>query len=74
MKQLWFVSIIILFFAQASLAEKKEVSFNAADGFSLKGTLYTAGKPGPGVLLLHQCNADRQIYDNLATMFSKGTL
>jgi len=70
MKTLLLVSIVILLFTTASLAEKKDVSFNAADGFALKGTLYSAEKGGPGILLLHQCNADRQIYDNLATMLS----
>jgi len=69
MKRFWFVSTIILLFTQISLAQKQEVTFNAADGFTLKGTFYSA-KPGPGVLLLHQCNADRQIYDTLATMLS----
>jgi len=52
------------------LAEKKDVTITAADGFALKGTLYSAGKIGPGILLLHQCNADRQIYDTLGTMLS----
>ncbi len=51
-------------------AEKRDVDFNAADGFALKGTLYSADKPAPGVLLLHQCNANRQIYDHLAAMLN----
>lgn len=70
MKRLGFVSILILLFAAAALAQKKEVSFDAADGFNLKGNFYPARIPGPGLLLLHQCNADRQIYDELATMLS----
>lgn len=70
MKRLWFVSIVILLFAAASLAQKREVGFDAADGFKLKGDFYPARVPGPGLLLLHQCNADRQIYDDLATMLS----
>jgi pimeloyl-ACP methyl ester carboxylesterase len=70
MKTVWSLSVVILLMAQTSLAEKKEVSFNAADGVSLQGSFYIANKPGPGVLLLHQCNADRQIYDHLGTMLS----
>src|SRR5437870_13338064 len=70
MKRACFVTIILLVFATTLSAEKKDVTITAADGFALKGTLYSAGKIGPGVLLLHQCNADRQIYDNLGTMLS----
>ena len=51
-------------------AGKNQVSFSAPDGLMLKGTFYSAGKPGPGLLLLHQCNADHQVYDQLGTMLS----
>jgi dienelactone hydrolase len=60
----------MVLFATASFAEKRDVSFNAPDGFALKGTFYSAEKAGPGLLLLHQCNADRRIYDHLGTMLS----
>src|SRR6266581_2093845 len=70
MRTLWAVPIAMVLFASASFAEKRDVTFNAADGFALKGTLYSAEKAGPGLLLLHQCNADRQIYDHLGTMLS----
>src|SRR6266850_5628886 len=70
MKKLWLAPIILVCFAITSFAEKKEVAINADDGFSLKGTFYSPAKSGPGILLLHQCNADRQIYDQLATMLS----
>lgn len=64
------VPIVILLFAAALVAEHKEVSFHAADGFTLKGAFHPAEKGGPGILLLHQCNADRRIYDQLATMLN----
>src|SRR5438552_1305059 len=70
MKRLWLASAIVVFLAAESRAEKKAVSFNAPDGFTLKGAFYTTGKAGPGVLLLHQCNADHQVYDQLGTMLS----
>lgn len=70
MKTLWLAPILLLFFAAALAAENNEVSFNAADGFTLKGAFYSAEKGGPGILLLHQCNADRRIYDQLATMLN----
>ncbi|PYR84146.1 MAG: hypothetical protein DMG19_17410, partial [Acidobacteria bacterium] len=70
MKRACFATIILVVFATTLSAEKKDVTITAADGFALKGTLYSAGKIGPGILLLHQCNADRQIYDTLGTMLS----
>jgi dienelactone hydrolase len=48
----------------------QEVSFSAKDGFTLKGTFHPAPRGGPGIVLLHQCNADRKVYDNLATMLN----
>jgi len=42
------------------------VDLKAPDGASLKGTYFSAAKPGPGVLLLHQCNRQRKVWDDLA--------
>jgi len=42
------------------------VDLTSADGTKLKGTFFSPAKPGPGVLLLHQCNKDRKIWDGLA--------
>ena len=70
MKRLWFAALLVALGATDSFAEKRPVSFTAADGFVLKGTYYSPERLGPGVLLLHQCNADHQIYDTLGTMLS----
>ena len=70
MKKPYFVFLAIALFASPLLAATKEVSFAAPDGFELKGAFYSNGKAAPGILLLHQCNADRQIYDDLATLLS----
>jgi dienelactone hydrolase len=35
------------------------VTLKAPDGIVLKATYYSPGKPGPGLVLLHQCNRDR---------------
>jgi dienelactone hydrolase len=42
------------------------VSLRASDGTVLKGSYFASGKPGPGVLLLHQCNQQRKLWDVLA--------
>jgi hypothetical protein len=43
------------------------VDLMAPDGLKLKGTFSGAGASGPGVLLLHQCNRQRKVWDDLAT-------
>jgi dienelactone hydrolase len=63
-------SIIVLASVAAPHAQSADISFKAADGFDLKGTFYPVTRGGPAILLLHQCNADRRIYDQLATMLS----
>ena len=70
MKRFPLVSIVILLFAALAHAEQRQVSVTAADGFALQGNYYSAEKGGPGILLLHQCNADRRIYEQLATMLN----
>ena len=50
------------------------VDLKAPDGTSLKGTFFSNGKPGPGVLLLHQCNRQRKVWDDLATRLATAGL
>lgn len=47
-------------------AAERVVDLTAKDGAKLKATYFAAGKTGPGVLLLHQCNRDRKAWDGLA--------
>lgn len=42
------------------------VDLTAPDGLKLKGTFSGAAASGPGVLLLHQCNRQRKVWDDLA--------
>lgn len=37
----------------------------------LKGTLFAAAKPGPAVLLLHQCDEQRKVWDSLGVKLSR---
>ena len=46
--------------------QKKDVDIKASDGVALKGTYFSPGRPGPAMLLLHQCNMDRHAWDGLA--------
>ena len=49
-----------------ALATGRVVDLTAADGTKLKATYFDAGKLGPGVLLLHQCNRQRKVWDGLS--------
>ena len=46
------------------------VDLTATDGTKLKATFFPAEKPGPGVLLLHQCNLQRKGWDGLAAQLA----
>jgi dienelactone hydrolase len=53
-----------------ALATGRVVDLAAADGTKLKATYFDAGKPGPGVLLLHQCNRQRKVWDPLGELLA----
>jgi pimeloyl-ACP methyl ester carboxylesterase len=64
---------LVLFASFASwfaVAAQHDVDLTASDGTKLKATFFPASKPGPGVLLLHQCNLDRHSWDPLAPQLS----
>jgi pimeloyl-ACP methyl ester carboxylesterase len=42
------------------------VTMKGPDGVKLVGSYYPAAKPGPGLLLLHQCNRDRTAWSKFA--------
>jgi len=49
------------------LPAQRIVDLTAADGTKLKASYFAAAQPGPGVLLLHQCNVrGRKNWDGLA--------
>jgi dienelactone hydrolase len=50
----------------SSWSAERVVDLTAGDGVKLKASYFAAAKPGPGVLLLHQCNRQRKIWDGLA--------
>lgn len=70
------VSFLLLssLLALASFAQQppanRVIDLTALDGIHLKATYFPAAKSGPGVLLLHQCNRQRKVWDNLATQMA----
>lgn len=64
---------LLLFFLLSctiALAAERTVDLKASDGATLKASYFQADKPGPGVLLLHQCNRERSVWDGLAQQLS----
>jgi formylglycine-generating enzyme required for sulfatase activity/pimeloyl-ACP methyl ester carboxylesterase len=76
MRQLrsWMVLAVLISSTVASAAGAQEsqpptprvVDLKSTDGILLKGTYFSAGKPGAGVLLFHQANRTRTSWDGLA--------
>ena len=64
------VATAIVFHARAAFPAELNVDLTASDGTSLKANYFPAPKPGPGVLLLHQCNRQRKVWDTLARQLS----
>jgi dienelactone hydrolase len=58
--------LLVLTCAAKSLPKPLTVNLTAPDGVILKATYFAAAKPGPGVLLLHQCDEQRKDWDVLA--------
>lgn len=53
---------------QLPAADRRDVEFRSPEGLVLKGTYFSPGKPGRGLLLLHECGMDtsRKNWDTLA--------
>jgi dienelactone hydrolase len=52
--------------AQESQPTIQIVDLKSADGVVLKATYFSAGRPGPGILLFHQSNRTRSSWDDVA--------
>lgn len=44
-----------------------DVEIQSADGIALKASYISPAKPGPAILLLHQCNMDRKSWKSIGT-------
>jgi dienelactone hydrolase len=50
------------------------LDLTAPDGVILKATYFGAAQTGPGILLLHQCNRQRKVWDSLAAQLAAAGL
>jgi len=60
------VFLLTLTAAAQQAPAARVIDLKASDGTILKATYFVAAKSGPGVLLLHQCNRQRKVWDDLA--------
>jgi dienelactone hydrolase len=65
-----FFAVFLLMTTAVASSTPSVVDIPASDGTKLKATYFSAGKPGPGVLLMHQCNRQRKVWDGLAQQLS----
>jgi pimeloyl-ACP methyl ester carboxylesterase len=63
---LFLVSMLALAAAAQQAPAARAIDLKASDGTILKASYFAAAKSGPGVLLLHQCNRQRKVWDDLA--------
>src|SRR5215469_790343 len=56
--------------ASAQTSSRKDVYISAPDGIRLRASFFSAGKPGPGVILLHMCNTTRRSWEPVAVRLS----
>ena len=71
MKHAFRLSLALFFFgaltATGESTAGRPVNLKASDGTKLAATYYSSSDaPGPGILLLHQCNRDRSSWNGLA--------
>src|SRR5215467_12479815 len=57
--------------APAQTASRRDIDITAPYGIKLRATFFSAGKSGPGVILLHMCNTTRKSWEPVALELSR---
>jgi dienelactone hydrolase len=65
-----FAAVVPVARAAQAVPAPRVVDLTAPDGVILKATYFGAAQPGPGILLLHQCNRQRKVWDDLAAQLA----
>jgi dienelactone hydrolase len=65
-----FAAVVSVARAAQAVPAPRVVDLTAPDGVILKATYFGAAQPGPGILLLHQCNRQRKVWDDLAAQLA----
>jgi dienelactone hydrolase len=62
----WLASVLLVLTCSAQQTPAaRTIDLKATDGVNLKATFFSSANAGPGVLLLHQCNRQRKVWDEL---------
>lgn len=67
-----FLPILLALTCVAQPPAPRDIVLTTSDGTKLKATYFAAGKPGPGILLMHQCNRDRTMWKDVAPKLAAG--
>jgi dienelactone hydrolase len=61
------ITLILSLAFQLHAVDRRDVEFRSPEGLALRGTYFSAGKPGRGILLFHECGEDtsRKSWDSL---------
>jgi hypothetical protein len=65
------VAVLVASSEAAAQKRRQDIDVLAADGARLRATYWSPGKPGPGMLLLHQCNMDRRAWTELGAALAE---
>ncbi len=68
MKKKYASILLALIVAGSCLAE--EITLSGTDGFALVADYYAGSDGGAGVILMHQCNGERSMYQELGALLA----
>lgn len=69
----WILPVFLAFagLAFAPTPPRRDLDITAPDGIKLRVAFFSAGKPGPGVLLMHMCVTTRKSWEPVAIKLSE---
>ena len=59
-------ALLAIVLVAPATAQSTDIDLEASDGVTLKATYTSPGRPGPAMLLIHQCNMDRRSWGGIS--------
>ena len=59
-------ALLAIVMVAPTTAQSTDIDLKAPDGVTLKATYTSPGRPGPAMLLIHQCNMDRSSWSGIS--------
>jgi len=60
-------ALLAIVMVAPATAQSTDIDLKTSDGVTLKATYTSPGRPGPAMLLIHQCNMDRSSWSDIST-------